>query len=175
MLKIWVNLGYKSPNASRVPMLVKFQCKQSTFHISTQLISESTWCNRYCNWLQLIQGVGVDVVNQLHISFDIWFIARCNWYPLYYWILDIILNRYFKSTQDHSAIKGNPVTHFNPCPLSVHNLLHIESPSIKLLCVYSGFVHNHSVSWGNTTFLTSVRRVHQLKNVNLSTALDPCH
>jgi len=73
--------------------------------------------------------VGVDVADQYQTYFDTQLISRCNWYPLFHWILDTALMNSLIIYRDLPANKERTVGHFGFHLSIVHDLLQTGSPS----------------------------------------------
>jgi len=66
---------------------------------------------------------GVDVADQYQTYFDTQLISRCNWYPLYYLILETALINSLIIYRDLPANKESTVEHFGFCLSIVPDLL----------------------------------------------------
>jgi len=73
--------------------------------------------------------VGVDVADQYWTDFDTQLISRCNWYPLFYCILETAVITSLILYWDLPATKEHTVDHFDFHLSIVHDLLQAWSPS----------------------------------------------
>jgi len=64
--------------------------------------------------------------------FDTQLISRCNWYPLFYWILETALINSLIIYWDLPSNKEHTVQHFDFCLSIVRNLLQAASPSTMI-------------------------------------------
>jgi len=92
-------------------------------------------CQKELNILVIIdaynqQKAGVDVADQYQTYFDTQLISRCNWYPLYYWILETALINSLIIYRDLLANKESTVEHFDFRLSIVPDLLQAGSQSM---------------------------------------------
>ena len=73
--------------------------------------------------------VGVYVADQYRTYFDTQLISRCNWYPLFYWILETALINSLIIYRDRPATKEHTVEHFDFRLSILRDLLQSGSPS----------------------------------------------
>ena len=76
-----------------------------------------------------VGGDPVDVESRLVQLTDTQLISRCNWYPLFYWILETALINSLIIYQDLPFNKENTVEHFDFRLSIVRDLLQAGSPS----------------------------------------------